>query len=873
MGDKLISNAVNIKQLVSAEILEQVRDSFLQKYGVGLCIYDASGHPLVQLPDSLPSLAHLTSSQKKLFQIFFTIKDKAVSFAKQKTPIIQQFVGGLTVRSIQAIHMKENLCGFICLVDIRRFVDAEKDKDVLERLAAQDNQHTHLDRLQDDDQSAISKDFLLWHQEAHDVLQLFLEAGQARAHIDEHAVPEEAPDLQEIQTGILFCTTNGHIIEALPDAAKLLGYAAPDELCDLNIFQDLLSDKQMVNQLRLMALERKTEPVAVTLNRHDNSTVDVTLQFIPQKTGDTFLGFECHLVAVQSLKLEDVQEYERDQTAIGLIAENREEDGDFELPGHIELSAQKGTPAAERAAAREVPQAKKGAGKRESGSHQPWYVFSHLLNVTESPMLITTADGLVQFWNSPFARLLGYDSNQLQNVDFKTLVIANMHSTWRRWQMRLLKAPDGAVLKPKVLLPLVKKDASIVMTTARLSKINIAGKNYIVLSLSPAKSDPGSQSFNDAVVQSGEASRGASTDILALEALQKHYISVRKQFAQIAETLFKNISSAYIESLQNEESKKRYLAVKRIADICAQIDRNLSYFTEEISPNLTSTDINYIVKKIKARLQHFLPISIELQTSLDRTLPRIMADQDMLVHALGTVCKNAIDAMPGGGVLTIETQWDEVGLEIIIGIRDTGSGFDRDLKKQLMTPFYTTKRDSLGRGLGLAAAFGIFNAHGGTLTLRNMPDGGALATIALPARAEEKPVLSSNDEDAAKRKGFILVIDDEMDLAEATAMALTRDGYFVITSTSCPDGLSMFEMYRDEIDIIVIDNHLIGATGLECAKKICELDENAQFVFYSGADDDNELARFIKETGSGWLPKPFKTQELIAEIERRLVRS
>ncbi len=596
----------------------------------------------------------------------------------------------------------------------------------------------------------------------------------------------------------------------------------------------------------------------------------MALQFIPQQDDGAILGFECHLVAQETPFPDDIREYEKDQTAIGLIEEHLQSRDDFELVDNIESLEHVEPPRTPAKKRRDEPPVFSARSRSESPFKPPIGALSNLVDASASPTIVVDTTDHIQLWNRAVGEFLNIPAQSVLGSEITHLLVTNFHATWKRWREKLLRSPDGSILKPKILLPLIKKDASVVMSNVRLSKINLFGDDYLVIALMPGEKKE-DKADREESVKGVQRVAAADSNVDALADLQRHYKNVRLQFSQIAETLADNVSKIYLESLRNDESKKRYASIKRIADISAYIDRNLAYFTQEKKLNFAPTDINYIVGEINVRLQQFLPVNVELKANFEKSLNKVSADQDMLVHALGAICKNAIDAMPGGGVLTLETAMDESTDNVLIAINDTGIGFSNNVRKRLFEPFFSTKRSGMGKGLGLAAVYGIISAHHGSLTVENKPGEGTTVKVLLPAIVDNEEKQKVYEEEPSSHKGFVLVIDDEMDIAEATAMTLTREGYFVITSTSCSDGVAMFEMYRDEIDVVVIDNRLGESSGLECARQILNIDADAQFVFYSGADDDFELTGFIKKSGAGWLRKPFKTKELIAQIEKQLV--
>jgi two-component system NtrC family sensor kinase len=121
---------------------------------------------------------------------------------------------------------------------------------------------------------------------------------------------------------------------------------------------------------------------------------------------------------------------------------------------------------------------------------------------------------------------------------------------------------------------------------------------------------------------------------------------------------------------------------------------------------------------------------IRLSLRLDRNLPPIEADATELELVVLNLIKNSMDAMPFGGELTISTSATESGVRMAVA--DTGSGIPPEMLARVFEPWVTTKTLGQGTGLGLAIAREVIEAHGGTITIRNLDAGGAVVTIDLP---------------------------------------------------------------------------------------------------------------------------------------------
>jgi signal transduction histidine kinase len=127
---------------------------------------------------------------------------------------------------------------------------------------------------------------------------------------------------------------------------------------------------------------------------------------------------------------------------------------------------------------------------------------------------------------------------------------------------------------------------------------------------------------------------------------------------------------------------------------------------------------------------------ISVQKRLPREMIRVRADEDSLVRALENLYRNAIDAMPGGGVLTLDVFWeDRTRKSIRLEINDTGPGIQKDHIDRIFDPFFTTKEVGKGTGLGLSIVHGIIKEHQGTITIESEVGRGTRFVIILPTES------------------------------------------------------------------------------------------------------------------------------------------
>jgi PAS domain S-box-containing protein len=170
-----------------------------------------------------------------------------------------------------------------------------------------------------------------------------------------------------------------------------------------------------------------------------------------------------------------------------------------------------------------------------------------------------------------------------------------------------------------------------------------------------------------------------------------------------------------------------------------KIVRQLLDFSQQHEPEFSSTDINQIVDRVLVLTNHlFAPNLIRLETLLGSTLPSLMVDRHMIEQVLMNLILNAVQAMKGGGVLTIRTIVTEGVCRVEVS--DTGSGIPPSVLPRIFDPFFTTKSEGEGTGLGLSVSLGIAERHGGKILVESEVGKGTTFTLCLPLSRERSLV-------------------------------------------------------------------------------------------------------------------------------------
>lgn len=168
-----------------------------------------------------------------------------------------------------------------------------------------------------------------------------------------------------------------------------------------------------------------------------------------------------------------------------------------------------------------------------------------------------------------------------------------------------------------------------------------------------------------------------------------------------------------------------------------EIVRKLMLFARQSPPEKTWLHLNLLIADglyfIESRCRKS---GIELVRKLDEDLPEITADPGQIYQVLINLAVNAIQAMPDGGRLTIQTAREGSGIRLVV--QDTGIGMSDEVLEKVFTPFYTTKDVGEGTGLGLSVVEGIVNSHGGSITVESRPGEGTKFGVYLPSNASPR---------------------------------------------------------------------------------------------------------------------------------------
>ena len=341
-----------------------------------------------------------------------------------------------------------------------------------------------------------------------------------------------------------------------------------------------------------------------------------------------------------------------------------------------------------------------------------------------------------------------------------------------------------------------------------------------------------------------------------------------------------------LDGMNPEEPRRTKL--ERVVASCARgksLTMKLLTFARKEKLQVALTSLNQIAKDTIELLRGGVVTHVRIVSQLDPDLLRIHVDVNQITQALLNVCLNACDAMPEGGTLTFRTyrttsrpaadrgpDAERETDDCVIEIADTGHGIEERILGNVCEPFFTTKAQGQGTGLGLSVALGIIQSHQGTIELTSTPGRGTVVTVRLPAAPlrQEQALLTIAPEVERASGARILIIDDDREFVEMIREALHLEGHEVIACMRGDEAVDLFRRCHDEVELIILDMLMPEMDGVEVFQLLREISPEARVVLCSGYSVEGRASELLTSGARSYLQKPFEIAELRRILDEAL---
>ncbi|HXD33706.1 MAG TPA: PAS domain S-box protein [Pyrinomonadaceae bacterium] len=332
---------------------------------------------------------------------------------------------------------------------------------------------------------------------------------------------------------------------------------------------------------------------------------------------------------------------------------------------------------------------------------------------------------------------------------------------------------------------------------------------------------------------------------------------------------------------EDDPVRRNLLETKKASERAASLTRQLLAFSRKQILEPKVLDLNLVVHDMHKMLQRLIGEDIVLSAKLAINIGKVKADPGQVQQIIMNLIVNARDAMPRGGMATIETgnvRLDEAymlgkaavqpGDYVMLAMSDTGCGMDEKTLARIFEPFFTTKEAGKGTGLGLSTVYGIVKQSGGYISAYSEVGAGTVFKVYLPRIAgDREPVkLKTVARSEARGTETILLVEDETVVRRMSSMILESNGYRVLQAADATEALAIFDQHRDEIELLLTDVIMPGMSGRVLAEKIGLIRAELPVLYMSGYTDDAIVRHGLLCDGLEFLQKPFTSEVLTNKV-------
>ena len=447
--------------------------------------------------------------------------------------------------------------------------------------------------------------------------------------------------------------------------------------------------------------------------------------------------------------------------------------------------------------------------------------------------------------NSAICNMLGYTAS-----DLVALSVNDIHPKERVEEVvQIFEAMVRGDQDHAMEIPMQHKNGSVVLADVSARRTVISHKRCVV------------GVFRDA----GERLRreDEQLQVQKLESIRTLAAGIAHDFNNLLTGLIGNVSLAQMQLDKGQQAWELLDEAQRAAMRGTALTRQLLTFAKGGAPVRTRTNIVQVVRD-SANLAAS-GSNVQCQFDLPSAECAVTGDEGQLAQVFQNLVRNAVEAMPGGGVVGVQVsrQKSKRGDEVCIEVSDHGPGIAPEVLDKIFTPFFTTK--DKGSGLGLAVAFSIVQNHGGRIQVSSKPDVGTTFRVSLPVLEGRESVPSPTHE-TRPGVGRVLVMDDEAMVVRMAEKILHNAGYQTQGAANGDVALAAYleALARGQgFDVVILDLTVPGGMGgREAAERILAIDPSARLMVSSGYSEDAVMANFRRHGFCAVLPKPYNAQQL-----------
>ena len=344
---------------------------------------------------------------------------------------------------------------------------------------------------------------------------------------------------------------------------------------------------------------------------------------------------------------------------------------------------------------------------------------------------------------------------------------------------------------------------------------------------------------------------------------------------------------ALMRGKDDERWKTDLQNVLAASDRASALVRQILTFSRKQLQEKVPLQLSLIVKETVKLLRASIPSTIEIQEEIT-SAATILADMTQIHQVIMNLCTNAYQSMEQGqgGVLSItlkDIDSGQAGMAddyhlpqgryAMLTVSDTGCGMDRETMLKIFDPYFTTKAQGRGTGLGLAVTRGIVESHNGLITVKSEPGQGTTFTVYLPIIQEQAATETTETVKPVPvliGYGRVMVVDDERSLRELTCRFLTDAGYDAAAFANGFEAWQALSQSPGDWDLLLTDQTMPEMTGDQLAIRALGIRPDLPVILCSGFSSNLEVDQLKKAGVAAFLEKPIDRDMLLTQVAMAL---
>ena len=346
---------------------------------------------------------------------------------------------------------------------------------------------------------------------------------------------------------------------------------------------------------------------------------------------------------------------------------------------------------------------------------------------------------------------------------------------------------------------------------------------------------------------------------------------------------FNNILTSILGSTAIMKRKmKKHDPWYRIVDIVetaakrgASLTRQLLTFARRSNVQFRPVILNDLIDETLHLFESTIEKTITVKKSLTNEVCLVNGDDGQIQQALLNLLINARDAMAEGGEISVQSEKidfdtrkqaplseDRTGEFVAISVTDHGIGMDRQIQQRIFEPFFSTKAQGKGTGIGLAVVYGVVNSHNGFITVQSEPGIGSQFTLYFPLLKEiDRAHQRLRPTRLQRGTEHILIVDDEQNVGEVIGGMLSNLGYHVTIVDSGKKAIALHKKNK-RFDAVILDMNMPVMGGKETFAKLKTIDPDIRIIVSTGYSNKSSETLPTGDAADGFLQKPYQLEEL-----------